>query len=104
MAKGKKWLAYDAHGGANPKLTATGTTYYVNVIGMTCASAKTALAKMFPLMRRAPYRVTLTLTGGPAGFTCRSQPGNRPDVGYGGQCSNLAAHKLFTWAPYDPNA
>ncbi len=101
---GKKWLSYDAHGGAHPKLRATGTTYYISLIGVTCGSAKAALAKMFPRMQRAPYGKTLTLPGGPAGFNCRSQPGNRPDVGFGGQCSSLATHKLFQWAPYDPSA
>lgn len=104
VAQGKKWLEYDAHGGANPKLTATGTNYYVNVMGVTCAYAKGALAKMFPQMRRPPYGKTLTLVGGPTGFKCRSQAGNRPDVGYGGQCANIAAHKIFTWMPYTPKA
>jgi hypothetical protein len=59
---------------------------------------------MFPRMRKAPYGVVLKLAGGPAGFTCRSQPGSRPDIGFGGQCANLASHKLFQWVPYDPKA
>ncbi len=104
VTHGKKWSQYDAHGGASPKLTATGTTYSIALMGVSCAYAKAALAKMFPTMRRPPYGTMLTLTGGPTGFKCRSQVGNRPDVGFGGQCANLATHKLFQWAPYNPNA
>jgi hypothetical protein len=101
---GKKWLAYDAHGGSTPKLTASGTTYYVNVMGVSCAYAKAALTKMFPLMTRPPYGRMVTLKGGPASFSCRSQVGDRPDIAYGGQCANIATHKLFQWSAYDPNA
>ena len=104
VTHGKTWLAYDAHGGPNPALKATGTAYSINTMGVSCAYAKAALAKMFPRMRRPPYRRVLPLVGAPAGFMCRSEVGNRPDVGFGGQCASLATHRLFRWAPYDAAA
>ena len=37
---GPRWTHYEAHGGANPKLDASGTLYYVNLIGYSCAAQR----------------------------------------------------------------
>jgi hypothetical protein len=101
---GPRWTHYDAHGGANPKMDATGTLYYVSLMGYSCASAKTALKRIFPLFPRPPYKPGVSLRGGPVGFLCRSSGGGPPDRRFAGQCANTNPSKrqLFFWAPYDP--
>jgi hypothetical protein len=101
---GPRWTHYDAHGGANPKLDATGTTYHVNLMGYSCAGAKVALKRIFARFPRPPFKPGVRLRGGPAGFICRSSGGGPPDRLFGGQCgsANLSKRQLFAWAPYDP--
>jgi hypothetical protein len=104
MLSGPRWTHYDAHGGANPKVDASGTLYYVNLIGYSCAGAKTALKRIFPLFPRPPYKPGVRLRGGPAGFSCRSSGGGPPDRLFGGLCAstNPSKRQLFQWAPYGP--
>ena len=101
---GPRWTHYDAHGGAHPKLDATGTVYFVNLIGYSCAGAKAALKRIFPLFPRPPYKPGVRLRGGPAGFSCRSSGGGPPDRAFGGLCASTSPskHQFFLWAPYDP--
>ena len=82
---GPRWTHYDAHGGANPKVDASGTLYYVNLIGYSCAGAKTALKAIFPLFPRPPYKPGVRLRGGPAGFSCVARLGEWPTAYQDGQ-------------------
>ena len=74
---GPRWTHYDAHGGANPKMDATGRLYYVGLMGYSCAGAKTALKRIFPLFPRPPYKPGVSLRGGPSGSSADQVAGAR---------------------------